>query len=113
MPMISIKGTTGATKSKRVGNTIVVEKTIEKGLLKETHQEPGRRVTGKQSAKELITLSAKDIKALTRDAEGKGKEATKKQLMNMNLAANRAMEKMGGSSSSRAEDSHRPISKGN
>mgnify|MGYP000727365119 CR=1 FL=1 len=94
MPMISLKETTGTTKSKRVGNTIVVEKTIEKGLLKETHQEPGRRVTGKQSAKELVTLSAKEIKALTKEAEAKGDEKTKKQLMNMNIAANKVTGKM-------------------
>ena len=94
MPTISIKGTTGTTKSKRVGNTIVVEKTIEKALLKETHQGQGRRVTGKQAAQEIVTFSAKEVRALTKEAEKKADEKIKKHITAMNIAANKAMQKM-------------------
>jgi hypothetical protein len=110
MPYISLKGTTGTTKTKRVGDNIIVEKTIEKGVLKETHKEPGRRVTGKQPAKDLVKLSAAEIKAFAKDTEEKiaralkeGKETNKKQLMSMNLAANKMTERM--------ETSHRATMK--
>ena len=94
MPTISLKGTTGTTKSKRVGNTIVVEKTIEKALLKETHQGQGRRVTGKQAAQEIVTFSAKEVRALSKEAETKADEKIKKHITAMNISANKAMQKM-------------------
>ena len=60
MPAISIKGTTGTVKSRRDGANIIVEKTIEKGVITETHKGTGKRIRGKQAA--VITLSAEDAK---------------------------------------------------
>ncbi len=95
MTAISIKGTTGNVKSRREGGDIIVEKTIEKAVVTETHQGAGKRVKGKQKPRELITLSAADVKGLEQETAEKikeamkdGKEATKKQLQLMNKATN-------------------------
>ncbi len=101
MPAISIKGTTGNVKSRREGGDIIVEKTIEKAVVTETHQGEGKRVKGKQKPRELITLSVADVKGFEKDTAEKikeavkdGKEATKKQLQLMNTQTNEYGEKL-------------------
>ena len=96
MPAISIKGTTGNVKSRREGGDIIVEKTIDKGVITETHKGEGRRVKGKQKPREVITLSAADVKGIEKDTEEKiqaalkaGKETTKRQLQLMNTETNK------------------------
>ncbi len=96
MPEIVIKGKTGTVKTRRVGTAIVVEKTIERGVITETHKGEGKRVTGKRNPKEVITLTATEVKGLGNDTEEKlkkamadEKEANLQNMHNMNMIANR------------------------
>jgi hypothetical protein len=89
MPAIVLKAETGTTKSRREGNTTIVEKTVEKGVLTETHTGPGHRLNGKQGAKQTITLSTAELKALKGD-----KAASVKQVANINIQANKFMGQM-------------------
>ncbi len=57
MPTLSIKGATGTVKTRREGGNVVVEKTIDKAVLVETHKAEGRRVTGKQTPGKPVTLT--------------------------------------------------------
>ena len=62
MPTLSIKGATGTVKTRREGANVVVEKTIDKAVLVETHKGDGKRVNGKQAPGKPITLSAAEVK---------------------------------------------------
>ena len=86
MPAIVLKAETGTTKSRREGNTTIVEKTVEKGVLTETHTGVGHRLNGKQGAKQTVTLSTAELKALKGD-----KAAGAKQVANINIQANKFM----------------------
>jgi hypothetical protein len=96
MPAIAITAKAGEPKSKRVGQTIVVEKQI-KGVIIETHKaDAGKRVTGKKSTDDIITLTREDAKALARETDEKirqalaeGKEDNQRQLDGVNALANR------------------------
>ena len=98
MPSIAIKAKTGTVTSRRDGVDIVIQKSIEKGTVIETfHGGTNKRARGKQAPKEPITLSAVELKAITKNAGEKhakelaeAKETNKKNLMNMNIQANRA-----------------------
>ncbi len=100
MPAISIKGTTRTVKSRRVGTDIIVEKTIEKGVITETNTGgDNSRVTGKQNPKEVITLSAAEVTGIGNDLEEKIQKGladsvarNKTQLQHMNTQANRHAE---------------------
>ncbi len=70
MPTISIKGTTGTVKSRRQGANVIVEKTIEKGVITEAHKGTGKRIRGKQAA--IISLSAEDAKGFENAAAETG-----------------------------------------
>ncbi len=84
MPALTIKATTGVTKAKRVGPNLVVEKKVE-GIITETHPtDVGKRVKGKQAAKELVVLTTTEYKAFQL-AEIK----IKQQLDAFNVIANR------------------------
>jgi hypothetical protein len=84
MPALTIKATTGLTKAKRVGPNLVVEKKVE-GVITETHPtDVGKRVKGKQAAKELVVLTTTEYKAF-QTAELK----IKQQLEAINALANR------------------------
>ncbi len=93
MPAIVLKAQTGTTKSRREGNTTIIEKTVEKGLLTESHTDPGRRLKGKQAAKQTVTFSAAEMKAFDKSNDEKiekgRKAATAKTLASMNAQANR------------------------
>ena len=98
MPAILLKAQTGTTKSRREGNKTIVEKTVEKGVLTETHTDTSHRLKGKQSAKQTVTLSAAEIKAFDKVNDEKiekglraGKAANAKQLANMNTQANKSV----------------------
>ncbi len=98
MPAILLKAQTGTTKSRREGNKTIIEKTVEKGVLTETHTDTSKRLRGKQSANQTVTLSAAEIKALDKVNDekiakglGAGKAANARQLANMNIAANKAV----------------------
>jgi hypothetical protein len=96
MPAIAITAKAGEPKSKRVGQTIVVEKQI-KGVIIETHKaDAGKRVTGKKSTEDIITLTREDAKALGRETDEKirqalaeGKEENRKQLEDVSAYANK------------------------
>ena len=93
MPAIVLKAQTGTTKSRREGNTTIIEKTVEKGLLTESHTDPGRRLKGKQAAKQTVTFSAAEMKAFDKSNDEKiekgRKAATAKTLASMNAQANK------------------------
>jgi microcystin-dependent protein len=89
MPAIVLKAETGTTKSRREGNTTIVEKTVEKGVLTETHTGAGHRLKGKQAGKQTVTLSTAELKALKA-----GKAASVTQVANINIQANKFMGQM-------------------
>ena len=96
MPAILLKAQTGTTKSRREGNKTIVEKTVEKGVLTETHTDTSHRLKGKQSAKQTVTLSAAEIKAFDKGNDEKiekglraGKAGAAKTLAGMNAQANK------------------------
>ena len=98
MPAIVLKAQTGTTKSRKDGNKTIVEKTVEKGVLTETHTDTTHRLRGKQSAKQSVTLSAAELKAFGKGNDEKieaglrsGKAANAKTLANMNTQANKAV----------------------
>ena len=75
MPAITLKGATGDVKTRREGNNVVVEKTIDKAVLVETHKAGGKRVTGKQTPGKPVTLTAADLKGFEADTQTRIKEA--------------------------------------
>ena len=77
MPAITLKGATGDVKTRREGNTVIVEKTIDKAVLVETHKAGGKRVTGKQTPGKPVTLTAADLKGFEADTQARIKEAVK------------------------------------
>ena len=98
MPAIVLKAQTGTTKSRKDGNKTIVEKTVEKGVLTETHTDTTHRLRGKQSAKQSVTLSAAELKAFGKGNDEKieaglrsGKAANAKTLANMNTQANKSV----------------------
>ena len=95
MPAITLKGATGDVKTRREGNNVVVEKTIDKAVLVETHKAEGRRVKGKQTPGKPITLTAAELKGFengtetrVREAVREGKEENKKAMSALNEQAN-------------------------
>jgi hypothetical protein len=74
MPTLSIKGATGTVKTRREGGNVVVEKTIDKAVLIETHKGDGKRVKGKQTPGKPITLSAEDVKGFENNTEARIRE---------------------------------------
>ena len=77
MPTLSIKGATGTVKTRREGSNVVVEKTIDKAVLVETHKAEGKRVTGKQTPGKPITLTAAELKGFENDTQTRIREAVK------------------------------------
>ncbi len=77
MPTLSIKGATGTVKTRRAGGNVIVEKTIDKAILVETHKAGGKRVTGKQTPGKPVTLTAADLKGFETDTQARIKEAVK------------------------------------
>ncbi len=77
MPTLSIKGATGTVKTRREGGNVVVEKTIDKAVLVETHKAGGKRVTGKQTPGKPVTLTAADLKGFETDTQARIKEEVK------------------------------------
>ncbi len=71
MPAISLKGTTGTIKSRRQGGDIVVEKTINKAVITETHKGQGRRIKGKQADRSVVTLTPEEVNGFDRDTQRK------------------------------------------
>jgi hypothetical protein len=96
MPTLSIKGATGTVRTRREGSNVVVEKTIDKAILIETHKGDGKRARGKQAPGKPITLSATEVKgfennteARIREALSAGTEENKKTIAAINAQANR------------------------
>jgi hypothetical protein len=96
MPTITLKGTTGTTKSRREGRDIVIEKTIDRAVITEIHKGDGKRVKGKQAPGKPITLSAAEMEGFEnniqeriREALREDKEETKKTVAGINEQANR------------------------
>ena len=77
MPAITLKGATGDVKTRREGSNVIVEKTIDKAVLVETHKAGGKRVTGKQTPGKPVTLTAADLKGFETDTQARIKEAVK------------------------------------
>ena len=77
MPAITLKGATGTVKTRREGSNVIVEKTIDKAVLVETHKAGGKRVTGKQTPGKPVTLTAADLKGFETDTQARIKEAVK------------------------------------
>ncbi len=72
-----------------------MEKTIERGVITETHKGNNKRVTGKRKPNEAVTLTAAEVKGLGIDTEEKfqkalaeEKETLKRQVQYMNTQAN-------------------------
>jgi hypothetical protein len=95
MPAITLKGTTGTIKSRQEGSNVVVEKTIDKAVITETHKGEGKRVKGKQAPGKPITLTAAEVKGFGNNTETRikeavkvGKEENKKAIAALNEMAN-------------------------
>jgi hypothetical protein len=95
MPAITLKGATGDVKTRREGSNVIVEKTIDKAVLVETHKAGGKRVTGKQTPGKPVTLTAADLKGFENDTQTRikeavkvGKEENKKAILWLNEQAN-------------------------